>query len=402
MMDREIVNFLNGELSAEEAERFRLWLEASEKNRALFESYRLADKSSERLAHLWTQRFDKAEGRRILSEKIDNRKVKNVSRKKIGKSSFGTIRLAVAAGLTLLFVAGVLLIGGEDMRISLTYPSISSLADRQKIGFLSLVTADGHVYALDSLHDGLSKKGFRLTVQGKEWIYKPERKIRDSVKLQRLVSPPGVRSRIVLGDGTSVALNGGTDFWFPEGFDREKRVVYVRGEALFKVAHDEDRPFEVRTVRSNVRVLGTEFNVSSYDSDSVTSTTLVEGSVAIFRPGQMFLPDKALRISPGTMATVQKGKIVLTYPDLDRITAWTKEALVFRHTDFREMIPKIERWYGIKIVNEARSLDRKRFTGTFRKETVVEMLETIRKTVDFRYTYDKRKRLLILKEASPK
>ena len=73
--------------------------------------------------------------------------------------------------------------------------------------------------------------------------------------------PRGGDFRLVLSDGTQVAINAESKLRYPIRFDSISRNVYVSGEAYFKVAHDASRPFRVHTSKGVIELLGTEFNV---------------------------------------------------------------------------------------------------------------------------------------------
>jgi len=80
-------------------------------------------------------------------------------------------------------------------------------------------------------------------------------------------------------DGSVVYLNTRTQVrWLGSGGDR--RVELVNGEALFDVVHDETHPFSVMLEGSEIRVLGTRFNVYRKDSGDVVVTVL-EGVVEV-------------------------------------------------------------------------------------------------------------------------
>lgn len=72
-------------------------------------------------------------------------------------------------------------------------------------------------------------------------------------------------------------LNSGTKVIFKAGMNGRKREIFLNGEAFLDVAHDENRPFKVKTDRLDVSVLGTRFNVKAYPSDEQQSVVLVSG-----------------------------------------------------------------------------------------------------------------------------
>jgi transmembrane sensor len=87
-------------------------------------------------------------------------------------------------------------------------------------------------------------------------------------------------TRVVTFEEGSVAyLNTRTEVrWL--GDERDRRVALVEGEALFDVVHDESRPFRVMLGDSEIRVLGTRFNVYRKASGE-TIVTVLEGTVEV-------------------------------------------------------------------------------------------------------------------------
>ena len=93
------------------------------------------------------------------------------------------------------------------------------------------------------------------------------------------VTVAGMTRDIRLPDGSVVHLNSQTELrWI--GRSGERKVALLRGEALFEVKHDPTKPFTVAVDSSEVRVLGTRFNVHRRASAEVVVTVL-EGIVQV-------------------------------------------------------------------------------------------------------------------------
>nr|ALG05206.1 anti-FecI sigma factor FecR [uncultured bacterium 4C6] len=225
------------------------------------------------------------------------------------------------------------------------------------------------------------------------------------------ITAPGIKTRLVLSDGTTVTLNSATTFKYPVQFDGKTREVYLNGEAYFDVHKDKKHPFIIHTNKMNVRVLGTVFNIKSYDNESRSETSLIHGSIEvtlsdrkadriILKPSEKLIvqnnsAQKQTNISTGknklntAVTGTQYSLTNLTYfPSVDSAaveTLWLKNKLVFRNNNFESIATDMERWYGIKIVFEHEELKKLRFTATFERETATEALESLRFTDDFRY-----------------
>ena len=116
----------------------------------------------------------------------------------------------------------------------------------------------------------------------------------------RYIGGDGLDADVVeLPDGTQVCLGSKTVFHYENDYGRKERIVYLEGEAYFEVAKDKDKPFIVKTKEQNIEALGTKFNVTAYASDSLLTTTLLEGAVrlktenilhqTILKPNQQFI-----------------------------------------------------------------------------------------------------------------
>ena len=72
---------------------------------------------------------------------------------------------------------------------------------------------------------------------------------------------------------------------YPQRFDEKERRIYAEGEIYLEVAPDKARPFIVESSDFDLKVLGTKFNISTYDALKETQIVLVEGSVEVNRNG---------------------------------------------------------------------------------------------------------------------
>lgn len=92
-----------------------------------------------------------------------------------------------------------------------------------------------------------------------------------------MIIPRGGEYKIVLADGSRVWINSQSVLEFPARFTENERRVRLKGEAYFDIIKDEHKPFIVEVGDKEVRVLGTQFNISDYEGSFVA--TLVSGKV---------------------------------------------------------------------------------------------------------------------------
>lgn len=162
-----------------------------------------------------------------------------------------------------------------------------------------------------------------------------------------LTTPRGGEFKVVLEDGTEVWLNAESQLRYPDEFEGAERRVEVSGEAYFRVARDEQRPFYVETVGQLIRVTGTEFNVSSYSDNQQVLTTLVNGGITTrLLNGN----GSELVLTPGHQTVMQMGsdKISVRSVDTDIVTSWTRGKFVFEDQTLEQMMRTLSRWYDFE------------------------------------------------------
>lgn len=172
-----------------------------------------------------------------------------------------------------------------------------------------------------------------------------------------LAVPRGGEFRIELEDGTWVWLNAQSSLVYPESFSATERRVRVEGEAYFKVARNDDKPFYVETAGQVVCVVGTEFNVRSYAEDQTVQTTLVSGTVAIAPDTVAAVTSPATKegagtliLSPGHQAVFDKaeGSIKIKSVDTEVVTSWKDGMFVFEDMSLADIMLTLSRWYDFQ------------------------------------------------------
>ncbi|MCO4294566.1 FecR domain-containing protein [Solitalea sp. MAHUQ-68] len=170
---------------------------------------------------------------------------------------------------------------------------------------------------------------------------------KDALSYNTLVVPRTKDYKIKLSDGTEVWLNSDSELRFPLEFNADQRVVYLKGEAFFKVTKNPKKPFIVKVNESlDVQVLGTSFNVNSYASNAL-KVALVEGSVKLNSKGEESL------LKPGFMATYSPagGFSQSTFDD-QLVLSWMRGIYFFNNANLNEINEIVQRWYDVKIMAE--------------------------------------------------
>lgn len=173
------------------------------------------------------------------------------------------------------------------------------------------------------------------------------------VEMNEVIVPKGKRSELLLADGTKVWLNAGSRLAFPSDFTGKKRDVYLEGEACFKVARNEHKPFIVNARDIDVKVLGTWFNVSAYGSDNKIETVLLEGSVAVSRPTALGIGKKEYLLKPNQRASFHKENNSIEIEEdynVHKAISWTKGWYEFSGENVRTIFKRVERYYDVRFI----------------------------------------------------
>ena len=192
---------------------------------------------------------------------------------------------------------------------------------------------------------------------------------------KQLITAKGSKGQFTLPDGTIVWLNSESQLIYPEEFATDKRVVTLEGGAYFEVEKNKQKPFIVQTKHVDIEVLGTSFNVSSYDSHDFFNTALLEGSIRL--SGQVL--KKELTLQPGQLFEYNEKdkKMKVRNVNTQLYTDWIKEKLIFDNARLSDIITSLEGWYNIRIDCPSEFASRTRMSFTVRGEGLDEILQAM-------------------------
>lgn len=170
---------------------------------------------------------------------------------------------------------------------------------------------------------------------------------KNTVQYATLSTPRKGQYKITLQDGTKVFLNAESSLKYPTQFTGNERVVELRGEGYFEVAHNATKPFIVNARHQKLKVLGTKFNVNSYENEVSIQTTLVSGKVEL---------SNTQNTTPVILKPGQQGKLFslssiyfVDEVDAEAFTAWTRNDFQFNGIPLKEVFKQLERWYDIDV-----------------------------------------------------
>lgn len=190
-----------------------------------------------------------------------------------------------------------------------------------------------------------------------------------------LYVPRGGEFFLTLSDSTKVWLNSDTELRFPAEFAGDVRMVHLKGEAYFEVSHRAEHPFLVEMESSKVQVLGTSFNLRTYEDEKEIAATLVEGKVCFLAEGK-----EKLNLLPGEQAVLDdEGHLSKHEVDPYFYIAWKDGNFIFRKQPLEEVMQIIARWYDVEVHFMDDSLKKLSFSGNVKRyddfSKIVQMLE---------------------------
>ncbi|MCE5347380.1 MAG: FecR domain-containing protein [Bacteroidales bacterium] len=205
------------------------------------------------------------------------------------------------------------------------------------------------------------------------------------VQFTEVYSPAGQKTRIILPDSSVVLLNSNSKIRYSQNFNKKNRNVELRGEAYFEVQKDLSRQFIVSTSELDVKVFGTTFNVKDYDDEQVIEVGLLKGQIGIDCDKK-----EIVKLTPGMVATLNKKdmKLNVGVTDMNLVSAWTRQEMVFEEDSMEDIVRYIERWYGVEIQVAPELLDGDRLTFKVKTETLTELLNLINLLKPIKYHID--------------
>jgi transmembrane sensor len=186
---------------------------------------------------------------------------------------------------------------------------------------------------------------------------------------------------VILKDKSVIELNTQTEVSVTYSAS-ERQVKLIRGEALFEVAKNPNRPFIVSSGGVVARAVGTKFSVSRLPDGGIV--TVAEGRVAVTEEPDpaVATTDKTLSIEIAAgqqaIAASHSGAIVTGQVNVDKILAWRDGRLVFDDDRLADVVREFNRYNSTQIVIADPDIAERRIYGVFRTrdpESLVTFLE---------------------------
>lgn len=186
------------------------------------------------------------------------------------------------------------------------------------------------------------------------------------------------QTMVELPDGTKVWMNEHSQLAY-EDLGSERKLTF-EGEAYFDVQTDSLKPFKIYSGRAVTTVLGTEFNLRAYPQESAVEVSVTEGKVALAQVDKKQIATQKIELTPGQTGIFEKDaaavKMLVAEPAQNK-TAWKDKKLNFDNLKLAQVLPVIERYFGVKIILENQNLLNCTLNGDYDNPELEEMLNIL-------------------------
>ena len=178
----------------------------------------------------------------------------------------------------------------------------------------------------------------------------------------------------VLPDGTKVFLNYNSSLSYPANFNGDLRTVSLQGEAFFDVKPDAEHPFVINANGTEIRVLGTSFNVKAY-KEAPVRVDVSTGKVEVSKASQkiQLLKGQGAEVLDDTIRGLEANRNMLSYHT---------QVYDFNAADLNEVITSIRDGYHVDVRLSNQQIAQCRLTIRFEKEPLDATLSVIAETLD--------------------
>lgn len=210
--------------------------------------------------------------------------------------------------------------------------------------------------------------------------------------VQTYFSPKGSRSKVVLGDSTTVWLNSDSKLVVNSDYGDSLRMVVLEGHALFEVRKNKKVPFYVIVGdKMSIKVTGTRFSVHAYSGDDYIETVLVDGQIDVVSKG------RSVKMAPSDRLLLENASDRMSLSKIakeEKYVAWTDGILIFEDAPMSEVVTSLEKWFNVNIRVENPAVLEYRITAKLDNLSLEQVMNNLSYISNMEYAIEKRDVLL--------
>ena len=185
-----------------------------------------------------------------------------------------------------------------------------------------------------------------------------------------------------LEDGSRLTLNANSDVEIT--YSRRQRLIKLkRGEVIFDVAPDANRPFIVDSGQAKVTVLGTRFAVNNFST--FVRVSVDHGRVKIEPQGESANALAPLLLVDGEVAEIKLGETIkrVSRP-ADDAFSFEDNVIVFKDAGFDEIAETLSRYRSPKVISTIDDQQKGHITAVVQKRNVEKFLHNLPSLADIK------------------
>lgn len=207
----------------------------------------------------------------------------------------------------------------------------------------------------------------------------------NTIKYTTIATTPNETvKKVQLIDGSTVWLSGTSELRIPKSYSSTHREVLLKGKAFFDIHKDSISPFLVASRYTQIKVMGTSFDLTMNNDGKDVETILVSGKVMI----QNSRKQNIFEVTPGekVIYNAEQNKYTVELVDANTLTAWHLDQITFDNTTLREIVNKLSLIYDVNINLESKQIANRRFRCVInREESLKEVLDILSYLAPIKY-----------------
>jgi transmembrane sensor len=183
----------------------------------------------------------------------------------------------------------------------------------------------------------------------------------------------------ILPDGTKILLSENSEITYPKSFEGDTREINLTGEGFFDVHHDAAHPFIIHTQGTDVRVLGTSFNVRAYNAQ--VQVLVKTGRVQFSKnKNQVILIKGEKGEILANVDTIIKSEIA----EVETVIKDKLNSFVFNKMSLGEVADALSKQFGKDIKFSQDKIKNCKLTATFENENLENIIAVIAETFNLK------------------
>jgi len=196
--------------------------------------------------------------------------------------------------------------------------------------------------------------------------------IAEKLSYQTISNNTYSKLEVKLPDNTTVILDKGAQIKYRKKFEAHQRKISLIGSAFFNVSRNEQKPFIINTKRTQTKVLGTSFKITS-DANK-TNIKVVSGKVIFTQLDNKLNKTVLLK---GDSACYNANYHSILSVNKENKEKKIIEYLNYKNKSLENICTELSSIFGIEISIEDKKIKDRKLTAIFENLEITEVINSI-------------------------